>query len=516
MNYDIIAQRATLTPSRHAVFFEGRWYSYAEMDQRASRLAVQLHSHGIRKGDRVGIIAANHLAHLDLILAAPKLGFIYTPFNYRLSTVEQQELAKVVAPALLFYGSEHEEQAPATNCRLMDLDDYEAWLEVEPDHPQLSAPALTADDTHMILFTGGSTGLPKGAMLPYRQTFFNAVNTVLSWGLRDDDCVIQATPAFHAAINVLATPLLMLGGRVVLPPVFEPGLYLELAQVHGATLFFMVPTMYLMLAEHRAFSAADLGRVRWAISGGAPCPDPVRRHFADKGVRFRQGYGLTEAGVNCFAIELDDAERRPASVGKPMLNTRAVVRAPDGNAVAPGETGELTLSGRHVFTGYWERPRESAEALRNGWLWTGDLAQQDEEGFFHITGRRKEMFISGGENVFPIEIENALYELPQVAECAVIGVPDPRWGEAGLAAVVLRQGHDADARQLRDALASRLARYKLPAHFLFLPALPKSGAGKILKPEIRRRYEAGPGTTAKQDVITEREHDKKSKVHHGK
>ena len=506
VNYDFIAQRAALTPDRPAVWFEDRWYSYREMNHRAQQLAVQLHAHDIRKGDRVGILALNHLAHIDLILAAPKLGFIYTPFNYRLATAEQQELAAYVEPKLMLYESQFEHAAVQMNDPRMDLKEYAAWLQAKPDPGRYIPPVLDPEDTHMILFTGGSTGLPKGAMLPYRQTFFNAVNTVFSWGLRDSDCAIQATPAFHAAINVLATPLLMLGGRVVLPPAFDAGHYLRLALEHQATLLFMVPTMFQMLAEHPDFASADLRCVRWAISGGAPCPEPVRRHFADKGVRFKQGYGLTEAGVNCFAMEIEDAEQRPTSVGKPVLNTQAVIRQPDGLPVSPGEVGELTLAGPHVFTGYWQRPQETAEALRDGWLWTGDLARQDEDGFYYIAGRRKEMFISGGENVFPVEIESALYALPEVAECAVIGVPDTRWGEVGLAAVALRPGHPANAQSLREALCPRLARYKLPAHFMFLQALPKSGAGKILKPEIRRLYEAEHTKTTIEPVRTERDH----------
>jgi fatty-acyl-CoA synthase len=501
LNYDLIAQRARLTPERPAVWFEDRWYCYRELDLRACRLATQLRAHGIGKGDRVAILALNHLAHIDLILAAPKLGFIYTPFNYRLSAAEQRQLAAEVEPAFLFHGRQYAEPAQGINGQRLDLEDYAGWLDDGRGHKHFEPPALSGDDIHMMLFTGGSTGLPKGALLPYRQTFCNAVNTVFSWGLRDTDCAIQATPAFHAAINVLTAPLLWLGGRVVLTPTFDAGLYLRLAQQHQATLLFMVPTMYQMLAEHPDFATADLRAVRWAIAGGAPCPEPVRRYFAEKGVRFKQGYGLTEAGVNCFAMELEDAEQNPDSVGKPILNTEAVIRRPDGTPVAQGEVGELTLRGPHVFAGYWQRPEENATALRDGWLWTGDLARQDTNGFFYITGRRKEMFISGGENVFPVEIESALYALPEVAECAVVGVPDPRWGEVGLAAVVLRPGACADAQQLREALRPKLARYKLPAHFLFLPALPKSGAGKILKPEIRKLYET---TTA--HASTERDH----------
>src|SRR5690606_38521434 len=251
----------------------------------------------------------------------------------------------------------------------------------------------------------GTTGVPKGAMLPYRQGFYNAVNTMLSWGLREDDVVIQATPCYHAAVNALTVPLLHLGARVVLQRAFDAGAYLDLVQQLGVTALFLVPTMYRMLAEHPDFVHADMSGVRWAISGGAPCPEPVRAAFAARGVRFRQGYGLTEAGVNCFAITLDQAERNPGSVGRPMRPAEAAVRRAGGSRCDAGEVGELPLKGPHVFLGYFERPAATAEALRGGWLWTGDLATVDDDGFFTIVGRRKEMFISGGENVFPVEIE---------------------------------------------------------------------------------------------------------------
>lgn len=346
----------------------------------------------------------------------------------------------------------------------------------------------------MILFTGGTTGVPKGAMQPYRQGFFNAVNTVLSWGLRDDDCVVQATPAFHAAINAFTVPLLHLGARVVLQESFEPGEYLDLNEDAGATLMFLVPSMFRMVADHVDFADADLSHVRWAIAGGAACPEPLRQSFLTHGVRFKQGYGLTEAGVNCFSMELDEADAHPSSVGKAILHSEVVVRRADGAACDPGELGELTIRGPHVFLGYFERPEATAEMLREDWLWTGDVATMDADGFVSIVGRRKEMFISGGENVFPAEIERALYEHPDVSECAVLGVPDERWGEVGLAVVVPQDQAPALAPQaLREFLRGRLARFKVPKHIEMVDSLPKSGAGKILKSQLLDTFQRPKG-----------------------
>jgi fatty-acyl-CoA synthase len=492
VTFDLAALRAALTPENPAVWFRDRWYTCAEMNRRAERLASRLAEQGVGKGDRVGILALNHLAHLDLLLAAPKLGFIYTPFNYRLSAAEQKPLADELAPILLFFDARHQAQAQATARPLLPLADYDNWLAPAGRAPP--APALGPDDLHMLLCTGGSTGTPKAAMLPYRQTLTNAANTALAWSLSAGHCVIQSTPCFHAALNAFTTPLLWLGGRVVLMESFEPGLYLELSERCGATQWFMVPTMFQMLAEHPRFASADLSHVQWAISGGAPCPTRLAELYRARGIRFRQGYGMTEAGVNCFAISPDDAERHPGAVGRPMPGLDAVIRHPDGSGCAPGETGELTLRGPTVCAGYYGRPRETAESFRDGWLWTGDLARQDERGLYSIVGRRKEMFISGGENVYPAEIESALYQLDEIAECAVLGVTDPRWGEVGLAAVALRPGAKPDAESLKQRLREKLAAYKLPRAFLFLGALPKTGAGKIDKPALRRLYLGTPST----------------------
>jgi fatty-acyl-CoA synthase len=484
---DLAAWRAALTPDRPALHWRGRWHSYAELDERARQLAARLHAEGVRQGDRVAILALNHLAHVDLVLAAPKLGFIYAPLNHRLSPAEQQAIAALLEPALLLHDRANLEKAEATGCKRLPLERYADWL-AKPA-PAVEPPVLDGEAIHMILLTGGSTGLPKGAMIPYRQVFFNAVNTAFAWGLSENDCAIQATPAFHAALNILATPLLFLGGRVVWMETFDVAEYLERATGAGATVLFLVPTMFQMLAEHAAFATADLGAVRFAIAGGAPCPPGVHEAFAGRGVRFKLGYGMTECGVNCFAISVDEAAQHPDSVGRPMPLLAAVIRRPDGTPAATDEVGELTLSGPVVCAGYFRKPDETREALRDGWLWTGDLARRDAQGLHYICGRRKEMYISGGENVYPAEVEAALSQCRGVAECAVLGVPHARWGETGLAAVVLRPGARLTADNLRAELKQRLAGYKVPAEFLFLDALPRTGAGKIAKPEIRQRYE---------------------------
>lgn len=494
MKFDLASWRAELSPERYAVWSEDRWYSYDELNSRATRLAAHLSDMGIRPGARVGLLAPNHLAHFDLLLAAPKLGFVFVPFNPRLAAPELREQVRITCPALTFCA----DSLSATCTDIFKgpriaLSAYEAWLAGAPARAP-DPPALAPEDTQTLLFTGGSTGRPKAARISYRQVFLNATGTAAAWNLRADDCAIQATPCFHAGLHALSPPLLAVGGRVVLMPTFEPAAYLELVHRHGATLMFMVPSMYRLLTEQPGFDVLDFPHIRWAISGGAPCPPALSRRFSRRGLSFRQGYGLTEAGVNCFRIGAQDAALHPDSVGRPMPYLEAAIRRPDGQPCKPCEVGELCLRGEVVCSGYFgaSADQEWQQVFREGWLWTGDLAECDAEGLYYIRGRRKEMFISGGENVYPAEVEAALSQCEGVSECAVLGVPHAHWGETGLAAIALREGVRGDASALRRELRERLAGYKLPGHYLFLDVLPKTATGKIDKPAIRSRFEVGP------------------------
>lgn len=492
MTFDLIAQGAERTPERPAIWFGGRWYRYCELDERATRLAARLASRGIGLGARVGILSANHLAHFDLLFAAAKLGYILVPFDPRLSVPELRELATAVRPDLLICDPAQADSATlAFDCTRASLGELEAWIDrsdgVTPD-----PPPLTPDSIQMILFTGGSTGRPKAAMISYRQALANARGTATGWGLGPEDCAIQATPCWHAAINVLSTPLLSLGARVVLMSRFDAGEYLRLSAQLGATLMFMVPSMYRALIEHADFARTPLDRVRFAIAGGAPCPGPVARAFLDRGLPFRQGYGLTEAGVNCFFIDAHEAAQHPDSVGRPLAHVQIELRRPDGQPCMDGETGELTIAGPALCAGYYNRSEEWTDAVRDGWLWTGDLAQRDAEGRYTIRGRRKDLYISGGENVYPAEVEAAIAECEGVAECAVLSIQDARWGETGLAAVVLQPGRVAQSDGLRSALRRRLAPYKLPSAIVFVASIPRNAAGKVDRAALRRLLELDP------------------------
>lgn len=482
LNTNWLARLAAYHPQRPAVFWRGNWVSYGELYARAVRAAESLLGLGIGQGDRVGVLSLNHLGYLELLFAAPLLGFVPTLFNHRLSGAELQGLLEYTRPKALFFGEDWAALATTLYPRAQSL---EALQTLPPG--KLPGHQAEPEDPALMLFTGGTTGLPKGAIIPHRQQLLNAMQTCTSWGLRPQDRYILSTPMFHAGLNALATPLLYAGATVLIQEKFDPGEYLAWVEQHRVSLLFLVPTMYQMLCMHPRFDSTDFSSVRWAISGGAPCPAPVRQAFQAKGVRFKQGYGLTEAGVNCFTLEAEEAEQHPESVGRPMPHLWARLVASSGSEATEGE---LWLCGPTLMGGYFERPQDTARCLveHQGrvWLKTGDLARCDPEGRYYIVGRAKEMFISGGENVFPVEIEQALYDHPAVAECAVLGVPDERWGEVGLAAVVLKSA--AGEEELRSFLKTRLAGYKVPKRFVFLDELPKSGPGKILKTELAARF----------------------------
>ena len=487
LNPDLLGRRAAYQPQRPAAHFRERWWTYGELHERAERAARHLAALGLQPGDRVGVLAENHLAYVDLLVAAARTGTVLTPYNYRLGPAELAALIEETQPGVLFVG-ETLSAPPEISVPVYSIEELG-----QTTHTTLGTlrPA-SLEDTAMLCFTGGTTGRPKGAMLSHRQLVVNGINTVFGWQLEAGDACICATPMFHAAFHALSTPLLQLGGRVPIMERFDPGAYLELIAETSPTILFMVPTMFRMLEEHERFDATALESVRFAISGGAPCPDPVRERFAARGVRFRQGYGLTECGVNCFALDAEEAAAHPYSIGRPMPHLEAQLVDDEGAPVGDETEGELWLSGPVVMQGYFGRPDADAEAFAEvegrRWLRTGDLAVRDSAGRFRIVGRRKDMFISGGENVYPAEIETVIYDDPAVSECAVVGVPDPKWGEVGLAAIVVHAGDELDIDSLRAKLKERLARYKVPKRFEIMDELPKSGAGKILKREIAKRF----------------------------
>jgi fatty-acyl-CoA synthase len=468
-----------------SLFWRGAWLTAADLRARHLRLAKRLLELGVGVGERVGVLSQNHPVHLDSLSAALEFGFVHAPLNYRLPPLELAPLVGYIAPKVLIFAEEFAEHANAAQALLPELVLLPLErLEALPFVTASSSYQAQDSDILMLLFTGGTTGIAKAAQISRGMYFENIRVTVEAWELTPEDCTVQATPMFHAGLNALVTPLLFIGAKVAILEKFSPSAYLEMVRQTRSSILFAVPTIFLMLLETAEFAEFDFSFVKYALAGGSPCPAPVRQAFAKKGVQFRLGYGMTEVGVNCFTQSLESFTKFD-SVGCPMPGLQAVLRDENGN---PAEIGELTFSGKQVMSGYWQKPLETAEVLRQidgqTWLFTGDLATRDEDGDYRIIGRSKEMIISGGENIYPLEIETALYNHPSVLECAVVGVPSHKWGEAVRAVVVPRV--PIGNQELRQFLRDRLANYKIPKEFVFMSELPKSAAGKILKNKLRQ------------------------------
>lgn len=345
-------------------------------------------------------------------------------------------------------------------------------------------------------------------MVPHRMVAWNAINTVVSWQLREDDVSPVYTPLYHAGgLGAFLTPIFAIGGTIVLHAGFDAGEVLRTIGKERCTVALGVPTIFRMLQEHPEWASSDFSSIRYFACGGAPLPLDIIETWQRRGANFKQGYGLTEVGVNCFAMSIEESVRKAGSIGRPMMFTQAKLTDEDGREVATGEVGELLLKGPHVCKGYYRNPEATAASLdAEGWFHTGDLAKKDEDGFFTIAGRKKDMLISGGVNVYPAEIEAVLFRHPLVKDVAVVGVPDEKWGEVGVAFIVRREEEEergkekillegeegkagaAAAAELAEFVGSRLAKYKVPREFVFVEELPRTPYGKVVKGDLRSLY----------------------------
>lgn len=505
---DWLAKRAGLTPDRVALVegLGGPEVTFAAWNARVNRTANYLRALGIDHGDRVAVYASNCLEYLDLFWAAGKIGAILQNLNWRLTV---RELAEIVAggePEVLVYGPDWRSQVDELRPALSTVREVVALADPGPDDRSFAdrdgqsealynVPDLTPDDPWGIYYTGGTTGMPKGAILTHGNIAWNSVNTVMSWGLHAGHSAALQLPFFHVGgPNIFMVPLVHVGGRTILCREFSLDETFELIGSGdgdgdgdggaSVTHYVGVPTMYQMIQADPRWETADFSRLELVISGGAPCPLPVMEKFWDRGVDFKMGYGLTEATGNNFWLPKERIRDKPTSVGMPNFHVDMKVVDERGVEVAAGEAGELLIRGPHVMPGYWRSPEATAETIRDGWLWTGDLAVCDEDGFYAIKGRSKDMFISGGENVYPAEVESVMLAYPAVAEAALVGVPHEKWGEVGKACVVMEEGVGLDEEAFLEFLGERLAKYKLPREVSVLTELPKTAIGKVDKKQL--------------------------------
>ncbi|GAA1569613.1 long-chain fatty acid--CoA ligase [Actinomadura kijaniata] len=495
------ARRARKTPGKTAVVHGGTRLTYAGLHERATRFAHALRDLGVRRGDRVAYLGPNHPAFLETLFAAGMLGAVFVPLNTRLAAPELTHCLADSGTGVLVYAPEQAEAAAATTAPVRhrvalagpgpDALGYEDLLAGAAADPIDEAVSL--DDPCMIMYTSGTTGRAKGAMLTHGNITWNAVNVLVDIDLAADEVALVVAPLFHTAgLNMLCLPTLLKGGAVVLMPAFDPAGVLAAIEAHRVTYMFGVPVMYDAMAACPAWPAADLSSLRQLNCGGAPVPPGTIRVYQQRGLSFSQGYGMTEASPGVLYLTREDSVRKAGTAGVPHFFTDVrVVDAADHDAdrdAGPGDKGEVLVAGPNVMRGYWGRPDETARAVTDGWFRSGDVATVDADGYVTIVDRVKDMIISGGENIYPAEVETVLLDHPDVAECAVIGVPDQRWGEVGRALVVPAPGARPDGEELLGFLRDRLARYKVPRSVVVVSELPRNPTGKILKKTLRARY----------------------------
>jgi fatty-acyl-CoA synthase len=464
-----IEDRARTTPDRVAIDFGGRAITYAQLDDWSSRVASALAARGLQRGDRVATLTGNSPEHVAVFFACAKSGLVLAPLSWRLAPPEVAYQHDDADPAVLLVEDEHAGLAEAAGREFEQL--------AIPEGTQGARWEAAADDDPLLLvYTSGTTGKPKGALLTHANCFWTNLGFDLGTGIVGEDVVLQLLPQFHCG-GWNAQPLLAWwkGATVVLERAFDPVRCLALIAEKRVTTMMGVPTTYLILAQDPSFDSADLSSLRRAVVGGAPMPEALLERWQDRGVEVIHGYGLTEAAPNVLCLPPEDAIRKRGFAGKPYPYVE----------VALSDEGELLVRGPNVFPGYWRRPEATAAAFVDGWLRTGDVAVRDDEGYYRIAGRLKDMYISGGENVYPAEIESVLHEHVAVADAAVVGVPDERWGETGIAVVVLRPGAEASEEDLIAHCRGRLAGFKIPQAVRFVDELPRSGMGKVLKEELR-------------------------------
>jgi fatty-acyl-CoA synthase len=458
-----IRDRARLTPGRVAVEEGDREVTFAYLDARSEELARSL-----GHGERVATLTGNTAEHVAVFFACARAGAILTPISWRLSPYEIAYQLDDAEPSLFLVEAEFAGLAEEA----LELASVRPAREPEPRAGPAGAPA--SDDPLLLIYTSGTTGRPKGALLTHANCFWTNLAFDLVAGLDDEDVVLQVLPQFHCGgWNVQPLLAWWKGARVVLERTFDASRCLSLIEEKRVTTMMGVPAIYQFLAEDSAFGHTDLSSLGRAIVGGAPMPVPLLERWLGRGIEIIQGYGLTEAAPNVLCLPPEEAVRKAGYAGKPYPYVE----------VDLSEEGELLVRGPNVFPGYWRNEQATEAAFRDGWLATGDVAERDDEGFYRIRGRLKDMVISGGENIYPAEVEEVLLAHPAVAEAAVVGVPDERWGEVCAAFVVLRG--DAGENELAEFCLARLARFKVPKSFHVVESLPRNALGKVRKSELK-------------------------------
>jgi fatty-acyl-CoA synthase len=507
--FDWIAKQADLRPDKTALVdtASGRRFTYAQFHQRASRAADFLQREWrLQPGDRVALLAQNSTDYFEILWGCARAGAILVCLNWRLAMPELEFILKDSEPSALIYEADFLSTAQ-TLASSIGLDKLLELGEAQnrdgntqdvvshyEDVLAAASSALTAipprglDEVWHILYTAGTTGRPKGVLQTFGMVFYNAVNIALPLNLTSDDVTLNLLPCFHSGgLNMYANPTFHVGGTAIIQRAFDASETLHLLSTE-ATAFFGVSAVYLFLSQHPDFEKTRFEKMRSWGAGGSPIPTSLLKLYYDRGIQIQFGFGMTETGPTVFIMEENFLLDKLGSVGKPQLHVDVRIVDRDGQDLPPGERGELLIKGPGVTPGYWQLPEVTAQSIEDGWLHSGDVAVRDEDGYYYIVDRWKDMFISGGENVYPAEVENVLYQMHQVAEAAVIGVHDQKWGEVGRAILVLKPDQTLSEAQVLDYCRVKLGRYKVPKSVVFTSKLPRNPAGKVLKGELRDQF----------------------------
>jgi len=500
---DWIAHHAVASPAKTATIdlASGRRQTYKEMHLRVGRLAAHLQSLGIKPGDRVGFIALNSADILDIIFATWRIGGISLALNFRLTAKELDFIVNDAGADVLIY--DHEFEAVITELKpliktkhFIGMDGMGGRSDMEAAIASVATSAAitarisqTMDDQCMLMYSSGTTGRPKGVIITHGMVFYSAVNGVSPIRTTADAVWLSIMPLFHVGgLNISSLPALWFGATTVVMRSFEPGATLDVIDNPelGITHTIGVPAMYNAMRLHPKVETTDFSRITTALAGGASVPKELIEWWCAKGLKVQDGYGMTESVASNCVCPKEDVPRKIGTSGKALMFTEMRIVAANGKEAAPGEPGEIWMRGPTITPGYWNNPEANKSAFKDGWFLSGDIARRDSEGYITIEDRAKDMYISGGENVYPAEVEACLSELDTIIEVAVIGIADERWGETGCAVVVLKDGHSQTLAQIQGHCAKTLAKFKHPSHLVLMEALPRNATGKVKKFELRQ------------------------------
>ena len=510
---DWVAFHADRTPERVAFIDQhtSRDFSYGDLHARVGKLAVYIRDNWqVEAGDVVAILAKNCVEYFEFQFACMRLGAVMLPLNWRLAEPELLFILNDAETKAILYDAEFAEliesllsQSTAEHALRIDLgqapvDSHSSYDEAlsQSMGGVVMNPQTTHDIQMMIMYTSGTTGHPKGVIITHGMMFWNAINISIPTGLNRESVQYSVLPTFHiAGLNLYANPLVHHGGTTILAREFDPELTLKslMDDDLGVTHFFGVPAIYLFLSQHADFESADLSRIQSWGCGGAPMPVALLETYAKRGIIVQLGFGMTETSPTTFLIDKRRALEKPSSVGKPLLHTRVRVVDEDFHDVAVGEVGEVIISGPNITPGYHNRPEANkdnftVDAHGNRWLHSGDAGMVDDEGCIYIVDRYKDMYISGGENVYPAEVEQVLFQIEGIADAAVIGVSDARWGESGMAILVKSADADLENEAILEHCRTNLAKFKVPKQIAYVDELPRNASGKVLKRVLREEF----------------------------